>query len=333
MSDTPLSTTQDLEFVALALEAAPTGMIVVDGDGRILMVNRHLEELFGHARSELVGQPIEILVPVRLRDHHPADRDAFLAAPTRRPMGAGRELHAVRRDGSEFAVEIGLNPVDTARGTVTVASVVDITERRRVAERLEASLREQNTLFRELHHRVKNNLQVVGSLLRLQGRFASEPGARLLLEQAQDRIHSIALVHEMLYASDHLSTIDLAAYLRELTSRIAAGAGRPEVALSVDAVPVVVSVEHAVPLGLVVNELVGNALKHAFPGGRAGTVRVRLARTGAEVAVEVVDDGVGTTGPARMGSQLVRTLARQLSATLTSAGPPGTRVSLTLELP
>jgi PAS domain S-box-containing protein len=120
--------TQDL--FRLATEASPSGVILVDHGGRIVLVNSHAEKLFGYQRDELVGQPVDTLVPERFAGQHPAHRAKFLAAPMARAMGTGRELFARRKDGSEFPVEIGLNPVETPDGALVLASVVDISARK-----------------------------------------------------------------------------------------------------------------------------------------------------------------------------------------------------------
>jgi len=121
--------------VRAMLDAVPTALIMVDRRGRIVLVNTQTERLFGYPRQELVGQPIELLVPQRLRGGHSRLRDSFTDAPSARAMGAGRDLYAQRRDGTEFPVEIGLNPLDTEAGPVVLAAVVDLTERKRSAER------------------------------------------------------------------------------------------------------------------------------------------------------------------------------------------------------
>jgi PAS domain S-box-containing protein len=119
--------TQDL--FRLVTEASLSGLILVDHEGRIVLLNSHAEKLFGYQRHELIGKSVEILVPERFASHHPADRAKFLAAPTARAMGAGRELFGRRKDGSEFPVEIGLNPIQTAEGIAVLANVVDISAR------------------------------------------------------------------------------------------------------------------------------------------------------------------------------------------------------------
>jgi PAS domain S-box-containing protein len=114
----------------LAIESAPSGVLVVNADGTIVLVNRQLEQQFGYSREELLGRPVDFLLPESQRTAHSVHRHAFILSPSERPMGVGRDLFGRRRDGSEFPVEVGLNPIETEQGTGVVASVVDITARR-----------------------------------------------------------------------------------------------------------------------------------------------------------------------------------------------------------
>ena len=119
----------------LIVESAPNAMILVNKEGKIAFVNGQTEKLFGHNRNELIGQGIEIIIPVRYREKHPGFRNTFFTAPNARAMGAGRELYALKKDGTEFPVEIGLNPLVTVEGTLVLAAIIDITERKKAEER------------------------------------------------------------------------------------------------------------------------------------------------------------------------------------------------------
>lgn len=203
---------------------------------------------------------------------------------------------------------------------------------RRVRERTEAallsSLREKEALLKEVHHRVKNNLQVIASLLRLEGRRIDHPITQSVLVEMQNRIQSMALLHESLYRSGNFATVDLAGYLtqllRQMFRSLAAGGG---VSLRLELAPAQLEIDQAIPCGLIVNELASNALKHGFPPGRSGEVTVRLVRRDdGLLCLTVSDDGVGLRpdfDPATNGSlglQLVTDLARQIHGSL-AIGP------------
>src|SRR6185369_6749289 len=123
----------------LVVEAAPSAMVMVDRTGAISLVNAQAERMFGYSRDELLGQSVETLVPARYRGHHPGLREAFHSDPRARPMGAGRELYGLRKDGSEFPVEIGLNPIETDEGVMVLSAIVDITERKKADAALKDS--------------------------------------------------------------------------------------------------------------------------------------------------------------------------------------------------
>lgn len=350
----------------LALEAAPTGMLLVDRAGKIVLLNSHVEALFGYRREELLAKDVEMLVPARLRELHMGHRASFFGRPETRPMGAGGELYGARKDGTEIPVEIALSPLTTPEGTFVLSSILDVTARkrselernellerlrelntsleRRVEERtaaLTSTLREREVLLQEVHHRVKNNLAVIASLMDMQARLL-EPGAgREALRDCQSRVHAIALIHEKLYQAKDFGRVPFAAYIRGLASDVfeATGVTRSEVSLVLAVDDVAIPLDKAVPCALVLNELVTNALKHAFPGGRRGRIRVELARTDeSHVRLAVSDDGVGLTPGLdvehsdSLGLRLVTTLAEQLEARLRIQGQGGTSFELTFSM-
>ncbi|MFZ5445616.1 MAG: sensor histidine kinase [Myxococcota bacterium] len=319
------------EQFRLAIEAAPNGMMLVDERGTIVLINAQIEQVFGYARAELVGQSVDRLLPAKARGGHAVFRDAFFTNPQSRPMGAGRELFGLHRDGREVPVEIGLSPLRTAAGLLVLCSIVDITERRHAREQLQASLAEKEMLLKELHHRAKNNLQLIGSLLDLA---SSRPGPEALAE-CRERIHSIALVHEKLYQAGTFARIDFREYLQTLGEQVAhAWRGERQVRLSLELAELSLPLDAAIPCGLIVNELLTNAYKHAFAARDGGHIVLRARRDDGLVRLELEDDGVGfephrARREGHIGLDLVHALARQLRAQLHFDVAAGTRATLT----
>jgi PAS domain S-box-containing protein len=320
------------------VEYAPSAMVMVDArTAASFWSTRRPSSSSAYARSALIGQAVELLVPVRLSHHHVDFRNGFFAVPQARPMGIGRDLFARRSDGSEFPVEIGLNPIETEEGSMVLASIVDITERRRAQQKLESALKEKTVLLNEVHHRVKNNLQVIASMLNLQASHTSDPRLRAILGDSQSRVRAMALTHQLLYERKDYSRIDLGDYLQRLTQLLGSyRQGRSKVVLQnlLPETPQYLDFERAIPCGLVVNELVSNAFKHAFPDERGGTIGIELRVANGEVEIVVADDGIGLPNDfdigqiKSLGLQLVPLLIEQLAGTFTIEPGPGARFHL-----
>jgi PAS domain S-box-containing protein len=307
------------------VESAPCAMLLVDAAGAVTMVNAQAETTFGYERMQLLGQSVEMLLPGAGRDAHAQLRRGFLASPSVRSMGAGRPLRALHRDGREIPVEVGLSPIETADGVSTLAAVFDMTERRRQQAATEKALAEKETLLKEVYHRVKNNLQVVQSLLNLQLRGLTSGPAHEAIRDSAQRVRAMALVHEMLYQSGNLAAVSLREYTRVLIEQLvdAIGSDRARVRVEQRIDDIQTGLDAAVPFGLLLTELLSNSFKHAFPQGRPGRVVVALSQGPTATELVVEDDGVGFPAfgdaagvPKSMGLQLAASLAMQLGGEL-----------------
>ena len=203
---------------------------------------------------------------------------------------------------------------------------------------LRAALHDRDLLLQEAHHRVKNNLQVISSLISMQARAVGASASRDALEECRTRVQTIALIHEKLNQSQDFARLPFSEYARDLARDIfkAACVSPCRISLELAVEPVALAVDKATPCGLILNELITNALRHAFPDGRAGTVRVELAPAGAGLRLSVRDDGIGLPeglDPARsssLGLQIVHTLVKQLHADLEVEVAAGTCFRITV---
>jgi len=209
-------------------------------------------------------------------------------------------------------------------------------ELQQVNERLRASLAEKETLLKEVHHRVKNNLEVINSLLNLQADRVLHPGDRELLEETCNRVRSMAEIHQILYRSLDLSCVDVRLFLRRLAESLFSfyQVKSDRVHLVIEMEDLSVDLQRAIPVALILNELLSNALKHGFPDGRPGTIRVRVDSNGQESILYVGDDGVGLRqgrnreASSSLGLQLVHALADQLGGNVALQSPPGTQFTI-----
>jgi two-component sensor histidine kinase len=278
--------------------------------------------------------PVIVQLLARVDDAMTFAMGVMFTACTGMFLNSARQMHASIAESIRLRFE-NLDLVERAE-RANRSLQVEIGERTRAEDRLRTSLREKDVLLTEIHHRVKNNLQVISSLLSLQSRALTSPEAVSVFTESQNRVRSMALVHEKLYQSPDLARIDFAAYLRELASHLFRVYARAaEVQLRIRAGGVLLSIERAVPCGLIASELLSNALKYAFPGGAAGAITIDLSGTDGDAArLEIRDDGVGLPAgvdlgrPASLGLRIVKTLTAQLGGTITHSHREGATFTL-----
>jgi two-component sensor histidine kinase len=249
-------------------------------------------------------------------------------------------LAVQRRDGGAVWVDISSSVFEMGGKRYIQGIFRDVTERKRMEEELRQSLQEKETLVKEVHHRVKNNLAVVSSLLRLQSRQLEDEQAQGMISDSGNRVQSLSMLHEKLCRSEDVKSVAIGEYVRDLAQHLFRAFGKDggKVRLAVDTEGLALDVDLAIPCGLIVNELVTNALKHAFPDGRSGEVRVGFRRNGERgYELNVRDDGTGmapevdpwTAGT--LGMQIVTQLAAQLDAELEVEREGGTGFTIRFE--
>ncbi len=250
------------------------------------------------------------------------------------------ETELLDRAGQEFWVEVFVNPI-TVNGVVQEISCLsyNITDRKEAQTILLKNLREKEVLLKEVHHRVKNNLQIVSSIFNLQTAHVGEDQRILdLLRDSRDRIRSMSFIHESLYQNEDLSSVDLADYMEGLSRNLMMSYSLTgKVRLETDLQRVDLALDQAIPCGLILNELISNALKHAFPEGREGSIHLGLQLDGSTVTITLRDDGTGTPEgfdpqrDANLGLELVHTLVEQLDGQLNMENDGGVSYLFTFE--
>jgi PAS domain S-box-containing protein len=314
-----------------ALESTTDAFFAVDRSWRLIRVNHQAERLWMRHRKDILGRnlwevfpeavdgPFHRMYEQAMRTGAPAHLEEFYPYA---PYNRWFEVHA-------YATTEGL-----------AVYFRDVTERRQAGEKIKRTLQEKEVLLREVHHRVKNNLQVICSMLRLQERNLRDETLLQVLRECRERVMAMAMLHDQLHRAKDLSNINLGEYIRILAASLfcSYGVNSADVGLRMDVEDVPVVIDTAIPCGLIVNELVSNSLRHAFPEGRKGHISLGLhARPGSFVELTIADDGRGfpecahTANTRSLGLWLVELLAGQIGAAVERSSSAGAQYRLVFQ--
>jgi PAS domain S-box-containing protein len=338
---------------AAAIRATRMAMIVTDAsqaDNPIIFANDAFLALTGYRRDEVIGRNCRFL--------QGPDTDPIAIETMRRAIAGGEDVAIdilnYRKDGTTFWNALYLSPVRSKAGEIAYffGSQLNISDKKRIEfelgdtrERLEAAvaartadlthaLQQKTALLHEVDHRVKNNLQLISSLLLLQNRRVTDPAVKSSLRGMLERVSAIATVHRRLFQSEDVERFDVSAFVRDLVSDMMGSTRRDDLKVRLDLERIDIAASKAAPLALVISELFSNALRHGFPpetmDGRTGEVFVGITRQDADFRIEITDDGVGMENSASSGGfglTIVQLLCQQLKArSQTTPADPGTRV-------
>lgn len=337
---------------AAAVRATRMPMVVTDpaqADNPIVFCNVAFQQLTGYARSEIIGRNCRFL--------QGPDTDKGSVQKVREAINAGHDIDVdllnYRKDGSTFWNALYMSPVRDKDGVVRFffASQLDVTERveaqeiisqqkelvereveRRTAD-LRSALEAKTILLHEVDHRVKNNLTMIGSLLRLQVRTIDDPAMAVKLDSMLERVDALAVVHRQLYQSTDIRSFDISGFAEKLTRDVVGSSGRTNIEIVIDAKPLMIDAANASALGLILNEILTNSIKHAFADGRSGKLSLSVENDDDCGVIVICDDGPGMPSSQRtksIGTSLITRLARQANAEAVWNGKsPGTCVTIT----
>ncbi|MDZ8026680.1 MAG: PAS domain-containing protein [Nostoc sp. DedQUE11] len=315
-----------LELQAVITRNMAEGICLIRANDAILVyTNPKFEQMFGYDPGELVGQHVS-LVNYGDENNTPEDVNQAIRAAVFQHGEATYEVHNVKKDGTPFWCSATTSVFEHPEyGSVLVAVQQDITEHKQAEEKIKASLKEKEVLLKEIHHRVKNNLGIVSSLLQMQCRRTQDPQVAAILRDSQNRIASIALVHEKLYRSEDLADIDFAQYIPDLTTHLfdSYNVSSSQIQLKIQVDNASLDIETAIPCGLIINELVSNALKYAFVDNRQGEIEVKFYQELESTLILIIrDNGIGlpenfdSKKAKTLGITLVQGLVKQLRGKL-----------------
>lgn len=318
------------------IEMSPDAIVTMDMEGVITSCNAFFTQATGYTKKDIVGEHFQDLGLLPIEDI-PKYREMVRFAAEGKTLKRF-EIRWRHRDGTPFLAELRASFIKE-NGRIAGIQIVarDITERKMAEEKIKTSLKEKEVMLKEIHHRVKNNMQIISSLLRLQSRQIKNEEIREIFNVSQNRINSMALIHESLYQSKDLANINLSDYVRRLTNRLLSlyKIGPNQIRLTLNVEDVYLDINRAIPCGLIINELVSNALLHGFPEREKGTIEVKMCKNeGERHRLVVRDSGVGISEtedplkPKRLGLQLVTDLVRQLNGSIDFNRAEGTEFQI-----
>lgn len=304
--------------------------------GRFLLANERLCDMLGYSADELYRKTFYELGVQEEVEEGLVDWDQLLSG---RIKNFSREQTYVRKDGELLSANVTVSLVRDSNDSPNyfVAVFEDITERKEYERQLEESIKEKEVLLKEVHHRVKNNMQVISSILNLQSSYIDDETALSILRESQDRIKSMSFVHESLYQSKTLSEVNFSEYIQNIARNLFHSYGRPEGGLSLDfdLEELYLNLDTSIPCGLIINEVVSNSLKYAFKGRETGLIRIEFSKlSDGKLKLIISDDGIGLPSDfdidnaESLGLQLVTTLITQISGVLQIDTTNGTQFNI-----
>ena len=328
-------TRAERQFLGLIVEGSDDAIYSKDLNGIVLSWNPGAERIFGYSPDEIIGKPVAILTAPGNENQVPEILEQLRAGKRIDHFETQRR----RKGGTLIHVSLTISPIRDDSGRIIAASSIakDITKQKQAAMLIEAQLQEKKILLQEIHHRVKNNLQLIASLLELRSRGMADQAGKSAFNDSIGRIQSMALLHEKMYGSEFVGNVDFANYVKSLFEPLAKTFSRDiPINLVVDSDHFMLDLNRAIPLGLILNELLTNSLKHAFGSSDYPEIIVKIRTDMDKVAIMVADNGSGLPSNIDLfksqsfGFKIVRLLTEQIEGQIKVQNQNGTRFEITL---
>ncbi|PAV05546.1 MULTISPECIES: CHASE4 domain-containing protein [Methanobacterium] len=321
----------ELEFRSL-VELANNSIILTDSKGKIILWNKSAQRMFRYSENEILGKPISILFPDEYHESYQKVMDNPYNSANSQNMGIICDSYGFKKDKSRIMVEISHISWKIKKEKFYCAIIRDTTDSKQAENEIKESLREKEALLMEIHHRVKNNMQIISSLLSLQSRYIKDKDAFEVFKESQNRVKSMAMIHERLYNSKGLAKIDFAGYIKNLVDDLfdSYGVNHDDVKIDISADKIFLNADTAIPVGLIINELVTNSLKYAFPAENSdheeNRIYIKFHRNNKNILLVVGDTGIGLPEDVdlqhseTLGLRLIRSLVDQINGTVELRG-------------
>lgn len=298
------------------------GVGISDLKGNLIYVNDRFAKMHGYRAKELIGKNLSIFH----NEEQMGNVNTLNEQLKKEGNYINKEVWHKRKDGTVFPTLMNAIVIKNDKGVPSFlcGTAMDISDYRKAEEQIKTSLKEKEVLLKEIHHRVKNNLQIISSLLNLQVNYINDKHSSEIFKETKNRIKTMALVHEKLYQSEDLASIDLADYMKTLVHELfhSYEAKSGTITLNVNVGNIPIDIDKAIPCGLIINELTSNSLKYAFPDGKKGKISINLRLNNNKYILIVRDNGVGFPEnldfrkTESLGLQLVYSLAQQLNGSI-----------------
>ncbi|XOV93527.1 MAG: PAS domain S-box protein [Bacteroidota bacterium] len=329
--------TQEIRHHVNIINSAMDAIISIDENQEIMLFNKAASDMFGYSYEEIIGKHLEILLPERFRSNHVKLTEKFKStSQTSRKMGDLNQIFGLRKNGEEFPIEATISRSETSEKIQLSVILRDVTNRVKQETELRNALELNKTMFRELHHRIKNNLQMISSILFMKSSMSRDDKLNDFIKETQNRIFSIAKIHDYLLRQEKTDMLGTQDYFEGLISNLI-----NSLSTNPSAYPVnkeiedhVINIDLIVKIGLLINEIVSNVLKHAYSTDVGGPIDFVFVKNGSHFILEIADKGIGFSAESggSLGLTLVQLITRELNSSLIIDNQQGTKYRIEIPI-